>query len=111
MGNLLANALNYLTPTRPGRIEISAQITPKTVTFRISDNGRGIAQDDLPKIFDIFRRAGRQDVPGEGMGLAYVRTLVRRHGGQIYCESELEVGSTFIFAIARNLAEELENDR
>ncbi|MCB0223080.1 MAG: GAF domain-containing sensor histidine kinase [Anaerolineae bacterium] len=111
MGNLLANALNYLTPTRPGRIEISAQITPKTVTFRISDNGRGIAQDDLPKIFDIFRRAGRQDVPGEGMGLAYVRTLVRRHGGQIYCESELEVGSTFIFTIARNLAEELENDR
>ncbi|MCB9102273.1 MAG: GAF domain-containing protein [Anaerolineales bacterium] len=110
LGNLLANALNYLIPSRPGQITISGQASPEAITFRISDNGRGIAQDDLSKIFDIFRRAGQQDVPGEGMGLAYVRTLVRRHGGQIHCESELEVGSTFIFTIACNLAEESEHD-
>lgn len=110
MGNLLANALNYLMPARPGRIEISGEIGPKAITFRVSDNGRGIAQDDMSRIFEIFRRAGRQDVPGEGMGLAYVRTLVRRHGGQIQCESKLEVGSTFIFTIARHLIEEPDHE-
>ena len=47
-----------------------------------------------------FRRVGRQDVPGEGMGLAYVQMLVRRHGGEITCQSTLGVGTTFTFTIA-----------
>lgn len=106
LGNLLSNAVKYLDPVRPGHIEISAEASAKETIFRISDNGRGIAHREIPKIFDIFRRAGQQDVPGEGMGLAYVRTLVRRHGGQIHCESEVGVGSTFIFTIAKNLGEQ-----
>jgi len=71
------------------------------VLFRISDNGRGIASADLDKIFDIFRRAGRQDVPGEGMGLAYVRTLVKRLEGQIWCESMHGTGTTFFVSLPR----------
>ncbi len=55
-----------------------------------------IALDDIPKIFEIFRRVGRQNVPGEGMGLAYVKALVRRQGGRIFCESEPGMGTTIL---------------
>ena len=80
MGNLLDNAVKYLEPGREGILEITAEQGPAETTFHIRDNGRGIAKDDMPKVFEIFRRLGRQDVPGEGMGLASVKTLVRRHG-------------------------------
>ena len=99
MGNLLGNAVKYLDPDRPGEIEITAQRGDDETTFHIRDNGRGIAEEDMPKVFAPFRRVGRQDVPGEGMGLPYVQALVRRHGGRIWCESELGVGTTFTFTI------------
>ncbi|MBK8027381.1 MAG: PAS domain S-box protein [Chloroflexi bacterium] len=98
-GNILTNAVAYLVPERPGEIVISAEESKEGVVFRIRDNGRGIAPEDMDKVFAPFRRAGRLDVPGEGMGLAYVQALVRRHGGYISCESELGVGTTFAFNI------------
>ena len=100
MGNILSNAVKYLDSSRPGRIEVTAQANGAETTFRIRDNGRGIAAEDMHKVFAPFRRAGKQDTPGEGMGLAYVQTLLRRHGGRISCESELGKGTTFIFTIA-----------
>jgi sensor domain CHASE-containing protein/signal transduction histidine kinase len=99
LGNLLDNALKYLDPGRPGEVEISAEPGAQETVFRIRDNGRGIARDDLPKVFMPFRRFGKQDVPGEGMGLPYVQALVRRLGGRIWCESETDVGTTFAFTI------------
>lgn len=105
LGNLLDNAVKYLTPDRPGRIEIEAETAAGMSTFHIRDNGRGIAADDMDKVFEIFRRAGRQDIPGEGMGLAYVKTLVRRQGGSIRCVSQPGEGTTFSFTIP--LAKEL----
>jgi PAS domain S-box-containing protein len=100
IGNLLTNAVNYLEPTRPGHIEIGGEKTPLGTKFWIKDNGRGISRDDEEKVFAPFRRAGKQDVKGEGMGLSYVRTMVRQHGGQIWFESEPDVGTTFFFTIA-----------
>lgn len=105
MGNLFANAVYYLDPGRPGVITIRGVRQSTTTAFAVCDNGRGIAPDDIPKVFEPFRRVGRQDVPGEGMGLAYVRALVRRHGGEITCQSTLGVGSTFTFTIAHRLPE------
>ena len=99
MGNLLGNAVKYLDPDCPGRIGIIAQRGPGKTTFHIRDNGRGIAEDDMDKVFAPFRRIGRQDVPGEGMGLPYVQALVRRHGGRTWYESELGAGMTFTFTI------------
>jgi signal transduction histidine kinase len=99
MGNLLDNAVKYLMTDRPGLIEIEAEISSDMTTFHVRDNGRGIDPADLEKVFEIFRRSGRQDVPGEGVGLAYVKTLVRRHGGRIWCASHPGEGSTFSFTI------------
>jgi PAS domain S-box-containing protein len=100
MGNILGNAVKYLDSSRPGRIEVFAQVNGMETIFSIRDNGRGIAEDDMDKVFAPFRRAGKQDTPGEGMGLAYVQTLVRRHNGRIWCESELGKGTTFTFTLA-----------
>lgn len=98
-GNLLDNAVKYLEPGRPGRITISADRVSDEVVFRIRDNGRGMSKEDIPKAFEIFRRVGKQDAPGEGMGLAYVKTLIRLLGGRIWCESEPGVGTTFSFSL------------
>ena len=100
MGNLLNNAIVYLDPNRPGEIVVSGEKGERAITFHVRDNGRGIAEGDMDKVFAPFRRAGRQDVSGEGMGLSYVQTLVRRHGGHIRCTSELGVRTTFSFSIA-----------
>ena len=97
-----------LPPTVFGRHCL--QSTSAATTFHIRDNGRGIAAEDMDKVFAPFRRAGRQDVPGEGMGLAYVQALVRRHGGRIWCESEPGVGSTFSFTIPNHRAEDWQKD-
>jgi signal transduction histidine kinase len=104
MNIILDNAILYLEPDRPGEIEITGERNANEATFRIRDNGRGIAQEDMDKVFAPFRRAGKQDVPGEGMGLAYVQALIRRHGGRIWCESELGVGTTFAFSLSNHLA-------
>ena len=109
LGNVLTNAVLYLEPGRPGRIEVGGSRGPDETTFFVRDNGRGIAPEDMPKVFAPFRRAGKQDVKGEGMGLAYVRTLVRRHGGEIRCESRPGVGTTFTFTL-RNSIEKGKHD-
>jgi signal transduction histidine kinase len=105
VGNLLDNALKYLSPGRPGRVDITGTRNGKEILFQVRDNGRGIAKDDLAKIFGLFRRAGDQDIPGDGMGLTYVKALVRRHGGRIWCESEEGAGTTFSFAVPGGAAQ------
>ena len=103
MSNLLTNAVTYLHPDRPGHIRIWTEMSVDKTTFYVQDNGRGINEADLEKIFEPFYRSGRQDTPGEGMGLTYVQTLVRRHGGQISCESVLGKGTTFMFTVSNYL--------
>ncbi|HML78631.1 PAS domain S-box protein [Geobacter sulfurreducens] len=107
MGNLLDNSLKYLEPGRPGRLEIWADVGGEECVFHVKDNGRGIREEEIPRVFELFRRAGRQDVPGEGMGLAFVKTLVRRLGGRIWCESEPGVGSTFSFTLPSSFSHKL----
>ena len=94
-GNLLDNAVKYLRPGVPGLIEVSGEPRGKRFIVRVKDNGRGIAEHDRRRVFELFRRSGEQDRPGEGIGLAHVQALVRRLGGQIHVESELGTGSCF----------------
>ncbi len=99
LGNILTNAVLYLSPDRPGEIEISGEANERETMYHVRDNGRGIADEDAHKVFEPFRRIGKQDIPGEGMGLAYVQILVRRHGGRIWYHSQLDVGTVFSFSI------------
>ncbi len=93
--NLVDNALKYLRPGVPGEINISGSRNGNSVLYHVADNGRGIAPRDHERVFELFRRAGDQTVPGEGIGLAHVRALTRRLGGTIDCNSALDVGTTF----------------
>jgi len=79
--NLIDNALKYLKPGVPGDISVRGRTKLGFAIFEIADNGRGVDPKDHQRIFDLFRRAGTQDRPGQGIGLAHVRTLVRRLGG------------------------------
>jgi signal transduction histidine kinase len=97
--NLIDNALKYLRPGVPGDVTIRGRTKLGFAIFEISDNGRGIDPKDHQRIFDLFRRAGTQDRPGQGIGLAHVRALVRRLGGTMSVASELHNGSTFTITL------------
>ncbi len=101
--NLVENALKYLKPGRPGHIEVGGAKVGGRVVYRVTDNGRGIDPKDHDRIFDLFRRAGAQDQPGEGIGLAHVRALAYRLGGTVTCESILDQGATFRVSLPARL--------
>jgi len=93
--NLIENAIKFLKPSGQGEIRVEGFRRGAEIIYTVSDNGRGIDPKDHRRIFELFRRSGPQDVPGEGMGLAYVSALVRRLGGTVTVESTLGRGSTF----------------
>jgi signal transduction histidine kinase len=106
-GNLIDNAVKYRAKDRPLRITLTSRQMPgRRVAIDVTDNGRGIAPQDHQRVFDLFRRSGTQDQPGEGIGLAHVRTLVRALGGDIVLASEPDKGATFTVILpqdARNV--------
>ncbi len=107
--NLIDNALKYLKPEVPGEITVRGRTKLGFAIFEVVDNGRGIDPKDHQRIFDLFRRAGAQDKPGQGIGLAHVRALVRRLGGTISVSSELHCGSTFTITLPINWADSTGN--
>jgi signal transduction histidine kinase len=108
-GNLIDNAVKYLDDARPPEIVIRGRPIRTGVEFEVQDNGRGIAPDDHERIFELFRRSGAQDKPGEGIGLSHVRALVRRLGGDITLQSELGKGTTFRVSLPENMPIHLES--
>jgi PAS domain S-box-containing protein len=104
MANLVGNALKFRDMQRPQQVSITGHRFPRETMFVVRDHGRGVESAYLSQIFQIFNRGSSADVPGEGMGLAYVRALVRRHGGRIWCESQPGKSSTFTFTISNLLS-------
>ena len=101
--NLIENAVKYLQPGRPGRIVVRGRKIGARITYEVEDNGRGIAPADHARVFDLFRRSGQQDQPGEGIGLAHVRALAYRLGGVIDVASALGEGATFRLSLPASL--------
>jgi PAS domain S-box-containing protein len=97
--NLLSNALKFTDAASP-KIKISSFRENGHVKFAVSDNGIGIADADIGKIFEIFRRLHtKKDYPGTGIGLAICKKIVDRHHGRIWPESVLGKGTTFYFTL------------
>ena len=103
--NLISNAVKF---TERGFITCQARVTGNEVTISIADTGMGIAQEDLPKVFEKFKQVGDTltDKPkGTGLGLAICKQIIEQHGGRIWVESEIGKGSTFLFTVPLPQAE------
>lgn len=104
--NLFDNAVKYQYPERPLQLSVKAQPLGRgAIRIEVADNGRGIAPEDHERVFELFRRSGVQDKPGEGIGLAHVRSLVRNLGGEITVTSTLGGGSTFVIRLPLDLSQ------
>jgi signal transduction histidine kinase len=95
--NLLSNAIKF-TP-EGGTICVGAEATGGIVTFSVRDTGPGIPEEDVSQLFDRFWQARRTARLGTGLGLFIVKGIVEAHGGRIWVESKLGVGSTFFFTV------------
>lgn len=103
--NLVENAIKYRAEGRPARIRIGGRLEDDRALFTVADNGRGIDAKDFERVFELFRRAGVQDRPGEGIGLAHVRALARKVGGRVTLASTLGEGSVFTVELPRRLTQ------
>jgi len=99
MTNLISNAIKYRSK-KSLRIKIDCTENKKAYQFKVSDNGIGIAKDQFENIFNIFTTLQERD-DSNGIGLSVTKTIAKVHKGDIWVESEVEKGSTFIFDIQK----------
>ncbi|EQA37680.1 PAS domain S-box protein [Leptospira inadai serovar Lyme str. 10] len=98
--NLITNSVKFRSPERSPKIVISAAKTRAEWKFRIADNGIGIDSRYFDKIFIIFQKLHpKSEFPGTGIGLSVCKKIVENHGGKIWVESDVGVGSEFFFTI------------
>jgi PAS domain S-box-containing protein len=100
--NLIGNAIKFRSEDPP-QIQIEVEQTDEHWLFSVRDNGIGIEEQYLDRIFVIFKRLhSRIDYPGTGMGLAICKKIVERHGGNLWVESVPSEGSTFYFTLPKS---------
>ena len=98
--NLLANAVKFTRKQAISVIEVGSRVADGVPTIFVRDNGVGFDPQYADKLFGVFQRLHRQeDFEGTGIGLATVQRIVRRHGGEIWAESQLNSGTTFFFTL------------
>ncbi|MBI1193291.1 MAG: PAS domain-containing protein [Bacteroidetes bacterium] len=103
--NLVSNGIKFNTSAQP-MIRIEGEVDPASGgdhwKFSVRDNGIGIPEDGMDKIFGIFRRLhNRDEYEGAGIGLAVCKKIVERHGGRIWAESSPGEGTTFCFTLPK----------
>ncbi|MFZ5354044.1 MAG: ATP-binding protein [Bacillota bacterium] len=99
--NIVQNAVKYMNKAEK-QLTIRVSDADKAINFCITDNGKGIAPEKLPHIFDKFYRvdaARNTQQGGSGLGLAIAKQIIEKHGGSIYAESTLDIGTTICFTL------------
>jgi PAS domain S-box-containing protein len=100
--NLISNAIKFRKKDSIPEIKISVTENQKNWIFSVQDNGIGIDQKDIHKLFIIFKRLNNRDeYEGTGIGLAHCKKIVELHGGTIWANAELNKQSTFTFIIPK----------
>jgi light-regulated signal transduction histidine kinase (bacteriophytochrome) len=100
--NLIQNAIKYRKPDVPPEIHVKATEHAAEWVFAVQDNGIGFDQKNAQKIFSLFKQLHpRGEYEGMGMGLAIVKRIVERHGGQVCAETAPGIGSSFYFSLPK----------
>lgn len=97
--NLISNSIKYSCPARDLVIRIGYQKKPNTHVFSVKDNGSGIQKEYISNIFDIFFRGHEGQIEGTGIGLSIVKKAVTVMGGEIWVNSEKDIGTVFYFSL------------
>ena len=100
MENLLRNAWKYTSQHEHARIEFGEEIKNGKTVFFVRDDGSGFDQRSADRLFQPFQRLhAAAEFPGNGIGLATVKQIIQRHGGEVWAEAAVEKGATFIFTL------------
>lgn len=98
--NLLRNAWKFTTRCEQARIEFGCNRDERGTVFFVRDNGAGFDQRLVDRLFKPFQRLhAASDFPGTGIGLATVKRIIARHGGEVWAEGEVDKGATFYFTL------------
>jgi signal transduction histidine kinase len=99
--NLISNALKFTSDRKP-QIKISSKDQGAFTLFEVTDNGVGIRKEDLPVVFEVFKRvAGSEQKDGTGLGLPICKRIVELHGGSMWIESESGKGTSIFFTLPK----------